>query len=365
MHRPSLESLFRLPEGVVQKAESKSRLSGRRVSAAKPPAEPVTRLFLAGKPISTAGNLTTLISRAKTGKTATLGAATAAIITAAAGTSALKPDNLGFTAANPNGHAVIVIDTEQSQFDAYTCYKRSLDRASQQDDPKWLYHYALVGMSPEDLKAATDEAIAVATKECGAVFVLILDGVADFVNSVNDEAECNGMERWARERSVKHDCPVICVIHSNEGVKTGDDGRGHLGKQLTRKAESNLLLKKVDDVTTITSEKQRKAPITEADGIAFRWDDEAQRHISCGQPGGKKDGKMGRPPKYDYPLMLTCVPAPTDRPTRSNQIFAKIQDIPCSISPKGFKDVLAKWVETGEVTRSGDAYKGFEFRRTY
>jgi hypothetical protein len=79
------------------------------------------------------------------------------------------------------------------------------------------------------------------------------------------------------------------VIHSNEGLKSGDDGRGHLGKQLTRKAESNLLLKKEGETTAITSEKQRKAPITAADGVAFKWSDEEGRHISCGIPIAVKE----------------------------------------------------------------------------
>ncbi len=52
----------------------------RRVRAITPPPEPTTRLFLAGKPIATPGNLCTIISRAKTGKTAALGGAVAAII---------------------------------------------------------------------------------------------------------------------------------------------------------------------------------------------------------------------------------------------------------------------------------------------
>lgn len=359
MHAPSLEALFRLPPGVVQKTEKTSRLTGRRVSATNPPKEPVTRLFLAGKPIATPGNHTTIVSRAKTGKTATLGAATAAIITAATKTGSLKPDNLGFTAANPEGHAVIVIDTEQSPFDAYTCYKRALDRAGEKDDPKWLYHYTLVGMAPEDLKAATDEAIKLAAEECGAVFILILDGVADFVNSVNDEAECNGVERWVRERTVVHNCPIICVIHSNEGVKTGDDGRGHLGKQLTRKAESNLLLKKVNDITTITSDKQRKAPITEADGISFRWSDADQRHVSC-ENEGKPKKVGGRQRLHTIQEFWDCLPKPGATPMTGTALHRFAMQI-ADIKPNTFKDLLAQAAKEGLLDRTYDAKTGYAY----
>jgi hypothetical protein len=293
-----------------------------------------------------------------------LGGATAAIVVASSGIQSLGLDTLGFTASNPEGHAVIVMDTEQSPFDAYTCYKRAMDRAGGGDDPKWLYHYALVGLSPEQLKKAMDEAIALAIKECGGIFILILDGCADFVNSVNDEAECNGLVNWLRERTVTHNCPAICVIHSNEGVKTGDDGRGHLGKQLTRKAESNLLLKKTKEITTITSEKQRKAPITEADGVAFKWSDEAQRHVTV-KDHHQGTSKAGRPVKYDPMAMLGCFPS-KDKPGMTVAAVHRIvRQLPCDISPRGFTDVVTKLIETGEVERLDGGALGFIFRRSF
>lgn len=355
--RASPEEIRGLWPTAITRSQSSPAL--RRITLRDRPAEPVTRLFLAGKPIATPGNLMTLISRAKTGKTATLGAATAAIITAASGTATLS-DNLGFTATNPNGHAVIVIDTEQSPFDAWTCYSRTMARAGTDQDPDWLYHYCLVGHTPEQLKQALDTIITQAKAKHTSIFCVILDGVADFVNSVNDEAECNGFVNWLRERTVAHDCPAICVIHSNEGVKTGDDGRGHLGKQLTRKAESNLLLRKTSDVTTITSEKQRKAPITEQDGIAFRWDDTQQRHVSCERQEGKPSA--GRKRQHTIAEFMECIPAKTAKPlpgTQIHRLAATVSDIKINT----FKDLLAAAAREGELERVFDEKAGYLYRR--
>lgn len=351
----------KLADVTIRSQSTSEILKARRVKAANPPAEPVCRLFLADKPIATPGNITTLISRAKTGKTATLGAATAAIITASTQTQALKPDNLGFTASNPKGNAVIVIDTEQSPFDAYTCYKRSLERTGNSEDPKWLYHYSLVGMSPEQLKQALDGAIRSALKECKGIFAIILDGCADFVNSVNDEEECNTFVNWLRERTVDHDCPAICVIHSNEGVKTGDDGRGHLGKQLTRKAESNLLLKKEGEVTTITSEKQRKAPITTKDGIAFKWSDELGRHVSC-ESSEVDERSKGRSVKYTFDTFARIFPKKSEKPKTRQALYRFAAELD-SISESAFRDVLARAVESGELERIPDG-GGYSYRLT-
>jgi hypothetical protein len=364
MHVPSLDLLFRRPDGLKPAPTSDlATLQSRRITLASNPTEPVTRLFLAGKPVATPGNLTTLISKAKTGKTATIGSVVAAIVGAHYDRPGL--DTFGFTAPHTK-EAVILIDTEQSPFDAYTCHKRALARAGQTEDVDWLHHYSLVGYSADKLRKILPVILAEAKTKHGAVFTVILDGVADFVASVNDEQECNTFVAELHGTAVAYDCPVLCVIHSNEAIKSGDDGRGHLGKQLTRKAESNLLLKKNGEITTITSEKQRKAPITEADGISFRWSDEHGRHVSCEtEASSATKGKSGPKPKYDPQAMLTCLPSPTDKSLPLGQILRKVSQLPCSISERQFKDYMAKWVETGEVERTGDGVYGFTFRRRY
>lgn len=258
-----------------------------RVSAVAAPPEPVTRLSLAGKPVATPGNLSTFTSRSKTGKTAATGAAVAAIIAAASGIT--DQDTFGFTAPNNKGLAVLVFDTEQSKYDAYVCYQRVLARAGTEKDPAWLLHFSLVGKSPAEIRTAIPVLFEYASKAFGGVFLSVLDGVADLALSVNDEAEAKVISTELRSMSIAYDCPILCVIHSNEAVKAGDDARGHLGKELMRKAESNLLLKKSGEVTTITSEKQRKAPITDEDGVAFKWSDAEQRHVSCATAEQAKD----------------------------------------------------------------------------
>ena len=332
-------------------------LEGRRITLALAPKEPTTRLFLAGKPIATPGNLVSLISKAKTGKTATIGGVVAAIIAAHHDRHDL--DTLKFTAPHTR-EAVILIDTEQSPFDAFTCHQRMFARANQQGDVDWLMHYSLVGYSPKQLTDSLPKLLAKGKAAHGGVFSVILDGVADYVNSVNDEAECNNMVTWLRSLAVAYDCPIICVIHSNEGLKTGDDGRGHLGKQLTRKAESNLLLKKTGDVTVITSEKQRKAPITEADGVAFKWSDEVGRHVLCAT-GPDNGTKMGRKPKYNAAKMLACLPGPNDRPKGIQACHRDVVAMPCGISPRHFNDCMADWIERGEVVKVGEG----GFRRAF
>lgn len=324
-------------------AKAASDLDARRVQISSAPTEPQTRLYLAGKPIATPGNLTTVTSKAKTGKTTTLSAAAAAIV--AAWSDRKDRDTFKFTAPHNSDQSVIVIDTEQSQYDSWLCYERGLKRAGETTDPKWLMHYSLVGYTPEQVKAAILLALERGKTLHKGVFILILDGVADLVASVNDEIECNALVVWLRALSVSYDCPIICVIHSNESALSGDDGRGHLGKQLIRKAESNLVLKKVDDITTITSEKQRKAPITEQDGVSFQWSDEAQMHVSCKSPEEKKRG-----PKKSHHLenYLSVFPK-TEVASKPFPQILNFADAKRPISRNTLWGLIEAGVSTGEI----------------
>lgn len=73
--------------------------------------------------------------------------------------------------------------------------------------------------------------------------------------------------------------------------------------------------------------------------------------------------KAGRKPAYDHTLMLSCVPGPQDKPESVGAIHRKVEQLPCGISLRQFRDVVAKWCETGEVKRTGNARVGFGFQR--
>jgi len=345
----SLDELAEQAKAMVPNATGKTtilaELLSRRVTAANPPKEPITRLYLADKPIATPGNLQTITAKSKAGKTVATGAATAAVIVATTGTTQLR-DTFKFRASNPQGHAVIIIDTEQSPYDAWTCYQRILARAGETTDPKWLLHFALVGYSVSKRKKALAAALEYAKKTFGGVFLVIIDGVAHFVSSVNELEECNELADWLRELSVTYDTAMLCVIHSNEGDKAGNDSRGHLGKQLTRDAESNLLLKKEGEITTITSDKQRKAPITEADQVAFKWDDAQQRHASCATSGGT--AKTGRPAKYQFSDVASIFPKPDQKGMTRNVAFRYASEI-CPVKETAFREIILKAVRDGEL----------------
>lgn len=252
-------------------------LAEREFDETKEPPDDVPLFKLKDTIIATRGNIVTITAQLKAGKSAGVGAMQAATMVSLDSDF----DCLGFSSSNPEGHKVIHFDSEQSRRDHWKCSMRTLRRAGLQTRPPWFKSYLLAGLG---YKRAWD-CVLEAVKD-GPIHSIFLDGIADFVPSVNDEEACNARVAELQSLAGELDCAIICVIHFNPG---SDKSRGHLGSEIERKAESNLRLDKDNQVTVMWSEKQRGAPIFKDKGPSFQWSDDKQMHVSCGSAGSIKD----------------------------------------------------------------------------
>ncbi len=87
------------------------------------------------------------------------------------------------------------------------------------------------------------------------VGMLILDGVADIVNDVNDLKECNIAVQKLMEWSEKYNCHIIAVMHSNPG---SERPTGHLGSALEKKAETQIILERTPNGEIIVKCKRSR-----------------------------------------------------------------------------------------------------------
>jgi hypothetical protein len=248
------------------------RIAERIYSPQVKPNEPTARYSIAGTQICTPGNLTTISAQAKAGKSAVISAMTASTF------ARQDADCLGFNSQNPNGHAVIKIDTEQSEFDHWEGNQRAIRRAQVDAAPSWLRSYCLTGFSADDVRDAIPIILDQSKKSCGGIHSVFLDGSADATNDVNDPAETSGLITELHKLAIEFDCPILNVIHVNPGSESKT--RGHLGSQLERKSETNLRLEKDESgVTVIWADKNRRAPIPKNTAPRFAWDDETGMHV--------------------------------------------------------------------------------------
>lgn len=254
----------------------RERIAAREWGVMPEPTKPIPRFSVAGVPISTPGNLTSIFAQAKTGKSSLIAAQIAAAIVAEFVIEGR--DCLSVTAAEPAGRALLHIDTEQSTYDHFQLIKRALQRAGIEECPAWLRSFGLAGYGPKELVAVV-RILAEEEAAKNGIFAIVIDGIADLVSDVNAADECNALIAELHDIAIRHDCPILCVVHENPAQTTGKQ-RGHLGSQLERKAETNLRLKKDGETTVVYAEKTRGAPILEKFGPRFQWDEEAGMHVS-------------------------------------------------------------------------------------
>lgn len=303
--------------------------------------KPETVVSIAGTQVCTPGNLTTLYSQAKVGKTATAGA----LIAAAIAVPGQVADTLGINGSNITGKAFIHFDTEQSKYDRQQMIKTALRRVNQSKPPKWFKSYILTGKSAEECRILVEKAIKLNAQKFGGIFEVIIDGVGDLVNSPNNEEECFPLVTKLHSLAIKYDCPIINVLHLNPGTES-DKGRGHLGSQLERKSESNLMLEKDENgVTRLYATKQRGKMITKDKAVSFKWNDGAQMHLSC-----ESEDHVKRGPKQRYFLSSYLSIFPTTE--ESAKTFPQLQRSATTkqpISRNTFWDLVADGVSVGEI----------------
>jgi len=237
--------------------------------------EPEPIISIDGNIISTAGNITVFKGQSKSGKSGALNGILGGFM------SIGEVDTIGLTVKpNIEGKFLLHIDSEQSSFNHFKSIKAVLRRAGRTEEPKWFKSYLFRELSIKDRRTALGILLEKYSNEFKGVHAIIIDGIADFCTSVNDEKEANEIVYFFEKLAIKYNCPVITIIHLNPSSET--KGRGHLDSQLERKAESILSIKKErgSEISTIEGVYLRNAGSIPL--IEFRYDTEKGYHVSCG-----------------------------------------------------------------------------------
>lgn len=259
------------------------RLLACEIDILNPPPPDLPVYYVNGILTGTTGNIGAIAGRAKTFKSSVLEAHASAAIKAH-GLGNPNADTLGITSSPPGGKALVVIDTEQSKGDSCALAGRTLRRLglTPEERPDWFRVFSLAGLQAKDLTAGLPSLLDKLAADHGGIHAVHIDGGADFAANINDPAEAQSLCAIWHGLAIKHRCHLLTVIHSNEGKESDDVARGWLGKQLRRKSESNLQVKRTENLVTLWGDTgQRRAPIPEHAGSTFRWDNEQRMAVSA------------------------------------------------------------------------------------
>ena len=211
-----------------------------------------------GSVIGTLGNFSASIGKAKSKKTFNVSAIVAA---------ALKNGTvLSYTAELPeNRRKILYVDTEQSSYHCAKVAKRILRMAGLPTgrNHKDLEFLVLRKYTPEERIAIVREAI-YRTENVGLV---VIDGIRDMVYDINSPSESTKvislLMTWTGERNIH----IHTILHQNKG---DEHARGHIGTELSNKAETVLQVEKDEKNPGVSTVKTAHIRAVDFEPFAFR-----------------------------------------------------------------------------------------------
>jgi energy-coupling factor transporter ATP-binding protein EcfA2 len=244
-----------------------------------PPKAPEPLLTINDVTIGTPGNLVCVAGAEGSGKTNYLGG----ILSGAIKEEGAHIDTLGtFIKQNEDEKAVLLYDTEQSEYQLYKNVSYIVKRATLEHPPVWFKAFGLVGISKNERMNLILESMDRLYYEHGGIHMVVIDGIADLLKGVNDEeSSVQLIEEFFRMAAIYNTC-IICVVHmAPSGMKL----RGHLGSEVQRKAAGILLIEKDSNAncSVVKALKVRDGLPLDVPLIQFGWSKTEGRHVFLGE----------------------------------------------------------------------------------
>lgn len=239
------------------------------------PTTEIDLIQLNGKRVLTNGNLMLIIARPGTGKTSVVEAMIANGVNESS-------DAFGFAVRSKN---ILLIDTERVKNDLYRGFQRIVKRGKVVTLKNGFTGDRITGVTIRSYKFLESKEEFLKHLEVHAAegyTLIIIDQIADFLRSINNEEEANAVTIRCMKIAEKYDCGIIMTIHPNPKDKEFK-ARGHIGTALQNKAETVFAAFRGDDETTILTTdfdhgKVRNGPRV---GTSYMWDDAKGMHISA------------------------------------------------------------------------------------
>ena len=197
-------------------------------------------IWIDNSTIATLGNFSASTGKAKSKKTFNVSAIVAA--------SLAGRQILNYRAHLPEGkQQVLYVDTEQSRFHCHNVLERILRLAGLPTtcDNENLDFICLREYSP----SVRIEVIDYALRQGKGYGLVIIDGIRDLMLDINSTGESVEVINKMMEWSSKYNLHIHCVLHLNKG---DNNVRGHIGTEMSNKAETVLVIGKSNENPAIS-----------------------------------------------------------------------------------------------------------------
>lgn len=205
-------------------------------------------------PLGTLGNFSLVIGKAKSRKSFFLTYITSTLISK-------NTSSFYFNQLKKENSKILYFDTEQSMYHVQKVLNRIFFLTKNKGLSK-LRVYALRSLTPQERL----ELIEYAIYKTNNVGIVLIDGIKDLITSINSEEEATNIAskllKWTEEKNIH----IITVLHQNKGDR---NARGHLGTELTHKAETVLSVVRDDKNKQFSVVRPEMCRNEEPDDFAF------------------------------------------------------------------------------------------------
>ena len=273
-------------------------IRGKRISCNMEVDKHKDLLSLNGVRILSIGGISTLVAPPGSGKSQICEAICAVGINP-------ECDGFGFQVHGvPNDGGVLYIDTERSWNDAIAGIHRIKMRVDVKKNSgilgndgmlRGLVYESFVAISSVQQRRSLLEGLIRKGNNGRPYRLVIVDGIGDLCEDVNDVKESPGLIGWLTSICNRYKTGIFMTIHDNP-ANNKNKARGTLGSELGRKSESMMLLKRAPDdknVRMITMDfeygKNRNARDTSLDSF-ISWSEDQKMMVRVDHEMAQKAG---------------------------------------------------------------------------
>ncbi len=260
------------------KVPKKTDLNKYRITLTDSYTDTIPVIKMQGQNIAAKENLTVISAASKAGKTALVQVFIAGLLSS--NKTQYSFESFEFI-PNDEGFAMVHFDTEQSPTHQQKFIKNVVKRAGLELMPDCFLSYNIRDIHYEEYIEIVNVICEEAAIQFKGVHSIFIDGGADFLRSVNDDVASKTIIQFFTKLSVKHNCPVFIIVHTNPTNTTNSKERGHFGSDLQRKCYSVINIKKEDKISTAYTKFMRDGE--EGVTTSYQWSSDAEMHVECEQ----------------------------------------------------------------------------------
>ena len=201
-------------------------LAARKYNPDYQPSQETNIFTIEGKKVGHAQNFITITGLPKSAKSTFI----AAIIASAFSAFDIFTMKLSVPS---DRRKICYFDTESSDYDFYRQINKIKHFSEKEHLPEWFNAYQVREDASHIIRKMIDTYLS-ENLDCS---VLIVDGLLDLINNVNDEKESSLLTKWLKKVTKVYNILLITVIHQS---KSNLSTTGHIGSSSDRFAQSTL-----------------------------------------------------------------------------------------------------------------------------